>query len=71
MASIPVITDPKNYLDIARQTAAVINESIAEQFQAAKEADYDASDLDLSTLSQVAQVNYLAAIAEGLSKLGG
>jgi hypothetical protein len=71
MAGIPVITDPTNYLEIARQTADALNGVIGEQFKAAQEEGYEVSELDLGTLAQIAQVNYLAAIAEGLKKLGG
>lgn len=71
MPGIPSITDPNSYLTIARETATVLNEIVAEQFEAAKEEGYAASDIDVSTLAQIAQVNFLAVIAERLAKLSG
>lgn len=71
MASdIPQIQDPKNYLAVAQQAADLLNEQMVRQFDAAREEGYTLADLDVSTLAQLAQVNYLAAIVEGLKKLG-
>lgn len=64
MAEIPEITDPSNHLEVAETFATILNENMAEQFKAAKEAGYDTSDLqDSGLLAQVAQVNYLAVLA--------
>lgn len=71
MASIPVITDPKDYLGVARQIAEALNEVVGQQFEQAREGEYEVGDLDLGLLASLAQVNYLGAIAESLNKIGG
>ncbi|AXH66397.1 hypothetical protein SEA_SATIS_248 [Streptomyces phage Satis] len=71
MASdIPQIQNPKNYLAVAQQSADLLNEQMVRQFNTAREEGYTLADLDVGTLAQLAQVNYLAAIVEGLKKLG-
>jgi len=59
---------PKDYHVVATQAADLLNRRAAEGFAEAEADGHTVDDLDVGTLAQIAQVNFLAAIAQSLKK---